>query len=80
MAETLGVAIRCACAYRPEPLDVAVLCFEAAETGPLGLSWQGVAERGLVVIESPGSHLDMLEHPGVEQTAAQMNEYLPAAR
>jgi thioesterase domain-containing protein/acyl carrier protein len=79
MAEILEVAIRCSFAYRPQPVDVAVLCFEAAETGPLGLSWQGVAKRGLVVIETPGSHLDMLEHPWVEQTAADIDEYLLAA-
>ncbi len=80
MAETLGVAIRCALAYHPQPVDVAVVCFEAAETGPLGLTWQGVAGRGLVVIETPGSHLDMLEHPWVEQTATRINEYLSAAQ
>ena len=80
MAENLAVATRCSKAYLPQEADLALVCFEAARTGPLGLSWRGIAKRGLVVLPVPGGHLDMLEHPWVVETAALVDEHLSAQR
>jgi hypothetical protein len=70
MAESLDTALRLAFAYRPRPFAGSLVHFQAAESGPCGRSWRGLATEGMVVYDRPGQHLDMLEDPSVAVTAS----------
>ncbi|MBU4213046.1 MAG: hypothetical protein KJ792_00140, partial [Actinobacteria bacterium] len=75
-AESLEVAIHLSLAYRPEPTEVPLVLVEAVGSGPLSVSWRGITSGEIAVHRSPGTHLDMLEHPWVRDTAALMDEAL----
>ncbi|MCG2801732.1 MAG: hypothetical protein L6311_06510, partial [Cellulomonas sp.] len=75
-AESLEVAIHLSLAYRPEPTEVPLVLVEAVGSGPLSVSWRGITSGEIAVHGSPGTHLDMLEHPWVRDTAALMDEAL----
>jgi amino acid adenylation domain-containing protein len=70
MAESLEAALRLAWSYRPRPFAGNLVIFQAAQSGPWGRSWRGLAREGIVVHERPGEHLDMLEEPSVAITAS----------
>ncbi|MBU4337085.1 MAG: amino acid adenylation domain-containing protein, partial [Actinobacteria bacterium] len=75
-AESLEVAIHLSLAYQPEPTEVSLVVVEAVGSGPLSVSWRGITSGEIAVHRSPGTHLDMLEHPWVRDTAALMDEAL----
>jgi amino acid adenylation domain-containing protein len=70
MAESLDAALRLVWSYRPRPFSGSLVVFQAAESGPWGRSWRGLATEGVVVHERPGRHLDMLEEPSVAVIAS----------
>lgn len=76
MAESVNVAVRLSDGYHPSPLPVRLVCFEAPQLGPSGLSWSGVATGGVEVHQADGDHLDMVEHPEVTRTAGLVDEAL----
>lgn len=76
MAESVNVAVRLSNGYHPQRLPVGLVCFEAPQLGPSGLSWSGVAAGGIVVHRAVGDHLDMVEHPEVTRTAGLVDEAL----
>jgi thioesterase domain-containing protein/acyl carrier protein len=70
MAAALDTSGRLMKAYQPRALDASVVFFQAEGSGPFWRSWNGIADRGLVVHDLPGGHLTMMEHPLVPRTAA----------
>lgn len=76
MAESVAASMAMSARYVPRPVDASAIVFSSASGGPFGRSWAGTALRGVSVHESPGEHLDMLEHPLVVDVAARIDECL----
>lgn len=76
MAESVAASMAMSVRYVPRPVDASAIVFSSVSSGPYGRSWAGAALRGVCVHETPGEHLDMLEHPLVVEVAARIDECL----
>jgi len=70
MGASMDAALRLVMAYQPRPIEGRIALFKSADTADFDRCWVGLATGGLDVVECPGGHLDMLEHPAVAQTAS----------
>ena len=70
MEASMDAALRLVMAYQPRPIEGRIVFFSSGDTADLDRCWRGLATGGLDVVECPGGHLDMLEHPAVAQTAS----------
>jgi thioesterase domain-containing protein/acyl carrier protein len=70
MEASMDAALSLVMAYQPRQFEGRIVYFSGADTADIDLCWRGLATGGLDVVECPGGHLDMLEHPAVVQTAS----------
>lgn len=71
---------RIAKCYRPRPIDVPLVLFQAGIAGVDGLNgWSGLSTTGIELYRRPGTHLDMLEEPQVSEVAALLRARLDTA-
>lgn len=76
LASFLNVTARLLLAYTPLPYDGSIVLFAATEGDDPEPFWNGLARDGITVHRVPGGHLDMLDEPGVIETAALVEAHL----
>lgn len=76
MNEFMETSKRLQSAYVPGNYSGRLVLFEASESPDPRRLWTRLALGGLVVHDTPGTHLDMMEEPAVINTAALVHQHL----